>query len=524
MSNPVEPHDPDAEAHLIGACLVGGRTTVDRARELVGPDAFYLRDRHGLVFATMLDLAGRGAPIDTVTVCAELERNGHLERVGGRAALLELAAIVPATANAPHYATIVREREHARSLYRAASKVAAAALNGGISTHPELVDELRGALDRPTAAGRAAEPLDALDLEALLAGDPPVVPWIWGEGRHGWLARGDLAIVAGDPGVGKSLLALSFAVAARHELRFLGEPIERLGRVGIVDLENPHTEVHSRLYSLGLRWDTVDGLAYFHMPELALATAAGAATLEATIVRHELELVVLDSFRRLAPGVDENDSAAVSAILTPLRALSARHSVAIVVIHHARKRSEASSDAAQMVRGSGDFTGSVDQLLFLRAKPGEPDAFTLEHGKSRRGKAHPSILVRIVSDTDDDGDETLRLVSEGEVATTDDRPEQLLARVLEVLEADGGLIERKIIALRLGVDTRDRSLARALSLGRQRNLVAATERKPGKPVSYARYDPNLGGPDHDPDRPPHDDRDLPPELELELGLDNGGAA
>lgn len=498
-----EPHDPDAEAHLIGACLIGGRATVLKVRELVSADAFYLRDRHGLVFATLVDLAGRGAPVDTVTVAAELERNGHLERVGGRATLIALAAIVPAASSAPHYAGIVREREHARRLYRAANAIAKAALNGGVDTHPEIVSELRVALERP-ADGTVA-PLTPLDLEALLAGDPPVVPWIWGEGRHGWLARGDLAIVAGDPGVGKSLLCLAYAIAARREHTFLGDPIEPLGAVGVFDLENPSSEVHSRLYGLGLRWDTVDGIAYFHMPELALAGANAASVLEATIVEHSLELVVLDSFRRLAPGIDENDSGAVSAILTPLRALSARRNVTIVVIHHARKRSEASTDAVQMVRGSGDFSGSVDQLLFLRRKPGETDAFTLEHGKSRRGKEHPSILVRIVGELDDEGEETLRLVSEGEVATTDDKPEQLLARIVEVLEADGGLVERKIIALRLGVDTRDRSLTRALSLGRQRNLIASTERRPGKPVSYARF--------HDVDPGPA------PDEPLELPLD-----
>ena len=133
-----------------------------------------------------------------------------------------------------------------------------------------------------------------------------------------------------------------------------------------------------------------------------------------------------------------------------------------------------------MVRGSLDLVASVDTLLYLRAK--EPGQFTLEQAKSRRGQPHESILVSITEA--DDG--RLELVNEGPVATADDKVEGLLARVIAALRDDGGALDLATLALRVGAGNRDRTLQRALSLGRQRGLLATNEdRKVGEKALYA---------------------------------------
>jgi hypothetical protein len=213
-----------------------------------------------------------------------------------------------------------------------------------------------------------------------------------------------------------------------------------------------------------------------------LSTEAGRRELADAIERYELDLVVIDSLRRAAPGLDENDSGAVSAVLSPLRSLTASSGRTIVVVHHSRKRvNDNPTESTQMVRGSLDLVASVDVLLYVRAK--EAGTFTLEQGKSRRGLAHESILVQIEGSGDD---ETLSLSSAGPVASAEDKVEAMLARIIEVLRADGGVLARQVIGMRVGVDVKNGTFSRALKLGYDRNQLAKPEReKTTDPQMYA---------------------------------------
>ena len=197
------------------------------------------------------------------------------------------------------------------------------------------------------------------------------------------------------------------------------------------------------------------------------------------IVENKLVLVVLDSFRRIAPGVDENDSAAVSAFFAPLRRITVATGCTILVLHHPKKRqSDGPTEAGELVRGSGDFTAAVDTILFARKKP--PDAFTLE-AESRHGYPHLPVLVRISSPDA----ELLELTNEGDVAAAEDAVEAMLARLVEALREDGGALERQALALRVGVDPSHRTYQRALNLGFQRDLLAKSPRKVGASTIYS---------------------------------------
>ena len=59
-----------------------------------------------------------------VTLSAQLEREGVLERAGAREFVHTLAEFVPAAANAAHYAGIVREQSVLRALIRVGNEIA----------------------------------------------------------------------------------------------------------------------------------------------------------------------------------------------------------------------------------------------------------------------------------------------------------------------------------------------------------------------------------------------------------------
>src|SRR6478609_11699591 len=104
----VPPQDEGAEQSVLGAMLLSKDAIADVVEVVRGSD-FY-RPAHELIYDAVLDLYGRGEPVDAITVSAELTRAGDLARVGGAPYLHTLVAGVPVAANAGYYAGIVREK------------------------------------------------------------------------------------------------------------------------------------------------------------------------------------------------------------------------------------------------------------------------------------------------------------------------------------------------------------------------------------------------------------------------------
>src|SRR5687768_10186336 len=98
----VPPQNLDAEENVLGALMID-KHVIGPVAELVSPDDFY-REANATMFSASLALDARGEPVDALTLAGELERTGKLAQVGGKGKVMELASIVPASANAPHYA------------------------------------------------------------------------------------------------------------------------------------------------------------------------------------------------------------------------------------------------------------------------------------------------------------------------------------------------------------------------------------------------------------------------------------
>jgi replicative DNA helicase len=116
------PQDPDAEQCVLGSMLISKDMIADVNEQVRGQD-FY-RPAHETIYDAIVDLYGRGEPADPVTVAAELQRRGELQRVGGAPYLHTLSASVPIAANAGYYAAIVREKAILRRLVEAGTRIA----------------------------------------------------------------------------------------------------------------------------------------------------------------------------------------------------------------------------------------------------------------------------------------------------------------------------------------------------------------------------------------------------------------
>ena len=107
------PQDLEAEESVLGAMMLSPGA-IGAVSEVLSAADFY-RESHGTIYRAALDLYGHGEPVDAITLADKLDERGELEHVGGRVRVHELAALVPATANAAHYARIVRDMSMLRA-------------------------------------------------------------------------------------------------------------------------------------------------------------------------------------------------------------------------------------------------------------------------------------------------------------------------------------------------------------------------------------------------------------------------
>src|SRR4030088_1006407 len=104
-SGPIAPpHNLDAEQSVLGAILLSDRSLYALViEEGLRPDDFY-RDRHGMIYESMLALYNDSEPVGVLTVTDRLRQMGKLEGVGGQGAVDELTGVVPAARHARRYA------------------------------------------------------------------------------------------------------------------------------------------------------------------------------------------------------------------------------------------------------------------------------------------------------------------------------------------------------------------------------------------------------------------------------------
>jgi replicative DNA helicase len=226
MAKAVAPTPPaalDAERCLLGAVLLDPNQ-IDAALAVLPPAAgsWFYDARHRLIYDAMLTLAERREPIDLASLSDVLRRRGLLERAGGAVYLAELTEAAVTTANVAHHARLVKEKALLRQVINLGQQLSASALEQ--AELPQILAEAHAALlQLATAQSTSAfTPMHALMLEAWHAAQHATAQDLQGldTGFHdlnmytGGFHRSDLIVLAARPSMGKSALAMQFAVAA----------------------------------------------------------------------------------------------------------------------------------------------------------------------------------------------------------------------------------------------------------------------------------------------------------------------
>jgi replicative DNA helicase len=269
----VPPQDLDAEAAVLSSVLLTTEA-FDTVQQIVEPEHFY-SDANRRIYEAVLDLQTAGRPVDVVSVAGWLKDHARLGQVGGTPYLAQLADATPAVAHVEVHANTIRQKWRLRQLIGTCQRFAAEGYGPcgevqsfiddaeqaifDIARIPEatnmrpIKDAIHGAFEMISAAakhggGISGIPTGFSQLDRKTAG----------------LHSGDLYIVAGRPGMGKTAFVLNMAVNISKPRRapladdnpYAEAPIDEAGDgVAFFSLEMPREQLASRLLASEARVD-----------------------------------------------------------------------------------------------------------------------------------------------------------------------------------------------------------------------------------------------------------------------------
>jgi putative DNA primase/helicase len=229
------------------------------------------------------------------------------------------------------------------------------------------------------------------DVELICAADVGMKPvdWLW----HGWLAKGELHLLVGNPGVGKTTLALTMAaIVSRGALWPDGSRCESAGDVVIwSEPDDPESILIPRLMAAGANLSRIhfitdvedaDGKVCRFNPEKDVQLLARALT------RIRPALLILDPIV-YAVSVSENINKKVRRALQPLAEMADRMACAVLGISYLSKGAKR-RDLIERVIGSVSFAtlASVVMMAIKADSPGHSDPpRLLVRSKSKFGPA-----------------------------------------------------------------------------------------------------------------------------------------
>jgi hypothetical protein len=391
VSEHVPPQNLDAERNVVGAILYaagsGGREAsaavlaAIRERGLRPSDFF--RASNALIYEAACELAARGEPPEALAICEHLLVRDQLDRVGGEMRLRELAALVPATKNAGHYAGLVVKAAERREESRVALALARAAENGGLTANPDVRERVAQLLRPPRSAGEERWLERASDL--LAEPDPGPTPFL----VERLIVEQAILAIVGSWKVAKTWVLLELAVAIVTGREAFGTyAVENPGPVILVLEESGREALHRRLDCLRRGYALKDSaLAELHFSanqRVRLNDPRWQERLRLAAAKIEPRAIFFDPFVRVKGAeVNENEQREIGPVLDFIRDLRDEAKAGVGYASH-------TGHDGGHIRGSSDLEGYWESRLAVTkanktADDDAPRIITAEHREAESG-------------------------------------------------------------------------------------------------------------------------------------------
>ena len=253
----VQPHSIDAEQAVLGSMLTD-KDAVNKAFEKKLSSEHFYKKSHALIFVAMEILDKKNEPIDTVSVVDVLTKNNDLEAVGGAFYISGLVELVPTTAHVARYIKIVMEKSILRNLIFLANDISKEAFDDS-----QDVDDILESVQRSIFSitqnrlQKGFEKIDPVlhktfeDIDRIASHKGSVIGVPSGfsdlDSKTTGFQNGDLVIIAGRPGMGKTSFALNMMRNAA---------IDGNKTIGFFSLEMANNQLAMRLLCAEARVDS----------------------------------------------------------------------------------------------------------------------------------------------------------------------------------------------------------------------------------------------------------------------------
>ena len=252
----VPPNALDAERAVVGGILLEN-DAMNVVMEIVSADDFY-SEANARIYEAMHALFARSQPIDHVTLRESLVQSGRLAAIGGDEYIFSLTNTLPTVANIEAHAKIVREKATIRRLITACHEISASGY-GDYGEMEKFLDHAESSVFN-VAKQRSRSPYEhvgkvlsrtfkaiqeAAERGEAITGLPTGFSRL--DDMTAGMHPGDLIIVAGRPGMGKTSFALNVGVNAVFKSQ---KP------VAVFSLEMPKEQLVQRMLSSEARVDS----------------------------------------------------------------------------------------------------------------------------------------------------------------------------------------------------------------------------------------------------------------------------
>jgi replicative DNA helicase len=381
----IPPQATDVEASVLGS-LLSYPESINDVAGILKPEMFY-KDVHQKIYTACLNVFGKINKIDLVTVTNNLRDNNELDSVGGAVYITRLCMECSTATMVEHHAKIIIQKYLQREYIRVGTELQNRAFDDtyDVSEVAEYAEtqllEISGKIVRKEASvlwklidGVIDIIQKIINKEITLIGVPSGFTRL--DRITGGFKRGELTIVAGRPGMGKSAIALQLAKNAAEmnypcgffSCEMSDESIARRYLSGCsgksnVELLTGKCNVEQllkdseNLVKLGIYIDDTSNITIIELR----------SKVRKLMLRYNIKMVIVD-YLQLMKGEGKSREQEVSSISRGLKALAKDMDIPVIALSQINRQSEErANNKAKLsdLRESGAIEQDADMVMLL---------------------------------------------------------------------------------------------------------------------------------------------------------------
>lgn len=393
MIKKVIPYSLEAEEALLGNIMLYPNCLREVIEAGIDSNDFYL-DKHKKIFSIMSNMYEKKEKVDTISLSAKLKDFDCFEKIGGLDYLLKLTDASVSSVNTKEYIRILQNKAISRKIIKAGEEISTEGYDASLNPDEVLelaekkiseitrsktdnefkdgADVFDGAVEKIEKIQKAGSTITGVktyysDLDRITTG----------------FQKGDLILLAARPSMGKTALALNFAVNAAQSAQ---------GAIAIFSLEMPADQLAMRMLSCKSKvpgqklrqgnvspeeWDRLrEANQELKAQKLFIDDSSNVKVSEMTAKLRRLKndqglhLVIIDYIQLIqSAGRVESRQQEVSEISRRLKAMARELEVPVIALsqlsREAEKRKDDKRPMLSDLRESGSLEQDADLVMFI---------------------------------------------------------------------------------------------------------------------------------------------------------------